>query len=384
MLKQINRKPVFSAIGVLLVLLAVITLLSGCSTARGAVARGWAGGVVADDILFIGSMQGNLVSVNTTDGWLMMTVPLESQEASTGFLSCAQGSSAVAIYGSPTIAGDLVCVGGYNGKIYAFSREEMREEPRWVYPRQDTIGGSVIGSLVYDQGKLYFGAANNKVFALDAADGYKEWDVELGDMIWSTPAVSGDSLYIGCFDQKLYALDTADGSTRWEFETEGAIVSSPVVSGNTVYIGSFDRYLYALDAATGNLKWKFMADNWFWASLLVHNNRIYAPCLDGKIYVLDTADGTVIAEYNLEDPVSASPVIIGDTIVAVTQQGDIYAMDTARDMYDKLASLEEAVFAPLIAGNGKVFVHTNLDTLYEVDARTGAKREIDIKEEETE
>ncbi len=379
MLNRIKTRPIYKIALIVLALFASVIILSGCSATRGAVARGWAGGIVEGGVLYTGSMEGNLVSVNTSDGRLISSIPLETQEPTTGFLSCARVSSAVAMYSSPTIAGDLVCVGGYNGKVYAFGRDEMRQEPRWVYPRQDDVGGSIIGGILYNEGKLYFGSANNLVFSLDAADGYKEWEIELPDKIWSTPVISNNTLYIGCFDNKLYALDTADGSIRWEYETGGAIVSTPVVSGNTVYVSSFDRTLYALNAATGSLKWKYTADNWFWAKPVVYNGVIYAPCLDGKIYAIDTGTGNVKTEYNLESPVSSSPVLTNDVLIAATQDGVIYSIDTTGTGHEILAVLEEQVFAPLIAGDGKVYIHTNLDTLHEVDAKTGAKREIDIK-----
>ncbi|MFC1946586.1 PQQ-binding-like beta-propeller repeat protein [Chloroflexota bacterium] len=372
-------RPIYKIIFLVLVLFAVVITLPGCAATRGAVARGWSGGVTEDGVIYTGSMEGNLVSVNATDGRLILSIPLETQEPSSGFLSCAQGSSAVAIYSSPMIADDLVCVGGYNGKIYAFSRNEIRQEPRWVYPRQDNVGGSIIGGIIYDQGKLYFASANNKVFALDATDGYKEWEIELPDKVWSTPVILNNMLYIGCFDKKFYALDTADGSIEWEYETEAAIVSTPVVDGNTVYFSSFDRNLYALNAATGSLKWKYSADNWFWATPVVYDGTIYAPCLDGKIYMIDTASGEKKAEYDLESPVSSSPVLIGDVLVAATQDGAIYGFNVAGTGYKELAAVEEMVYAPLIAGDGKLYVHTNLDTLHEVDAITGAKREIYMK-----
>jgi len=379
-MREIKKiKPFYKIVFLVLVLFAVVIALPGCSATRGAVARGWAGGVMEDGVIYTGSMEGNLVSINATDGRLILSIPLETQEPASGFLSCAQASSAVAIYSSPMIADDLVCVGGYNGKIYAYSRYEMRQEPRWVYPRQDNVGGSIIGGIIFHQGTLYFGSANNKVFALDAADGFKEWEIELPDKIWSTPVILNDMLYIGCFDKKLYALDISDGSIEWEYETEGALVSTPVVDGNTVYFSSFDRNLYALDAATGNLKWEYPADNWFWATPVVTNGVIYAPCLDGKIYVIDTSNGEKKSEYDLESPVSSSPVLIDNVLVAATQDGMIYGIDISGTEYRELASLEATVFAPLIAGDGKVYVHTNLDTLHEVDAKTGAKREIYMK-----
>jgi eukaryotic-like serine/threonine-protein kinase len=383
MLKNFKFKPINQITIILLVLLAGIITLSGCSSSRGAIARGWAGGVLADDILFVGSMKGNLVSVNATSGGLILSVPLETATPSSGFLSCGRASPAIVMYKSPVMAKDLVCVAGYNnGKVYAFGSEDLREEPRWVYPRQDTLeNGYIVGGLTYDNGKLYYGTSIGKVFALDAAEGYKEWDIDLSKKIWSTPAVSGNVLYIGSFDKKLYALNTADGSTKWEFETEGAIASTPLVVGNTVYIGSFDRYMYALNADTGSLKWKFMADNWFWSRPILYGNTLFAPCLDGKVYLIDINNGEKKAEYNLESPISSSPVIVDNNIAVATQGGTIFSIKGDGTDFEMLAFLaeKEKIYADLVAGEGKIYVHSYLDNLYEVDAKSGAKREITIE-----
>ena len=367
----------------ILLLLLVICVaglaFSGCRAALGAVAGGWSGGTIANGILFVGSMEGKLVAANTTDGRLLWAVPLEKPSEGGGGFGCARGSTAVAIYGSPAVAEDLVYIGGYNGKIYAFSWDEAREEPRWVYPRQESIGGSIIGGIIFDQGKLYFGSANQKVYALNAADGYKEWDFDTGDKIWSTPVIEGDTLYIGSFDKKLYAIDTTTGKGKWEFEAEGAIVATPVIYNNTVYFGSFDRYLYAIDATDGNLRWKFMAENWFWAKAVVYNDTIYAACLDGKVYALNVESGNKQVEFDLGGPISSSPVLVDGLLIVTTEEGVIYALDTDSNQKRQLANLEEKVYAPLVASQDKVYIHTDTDTLYEVDVRSGAKREIDIK-----
>lgn len=378
-------RPIYKIAILVIVLFAMVIALPGCAATRGAVARGWAGGVVTDGIIYTASMEGNLVTINATDWRTLNTTPLETQEPSSGFLSCAQVSSAVAIYSSPITADDLVYVGGYNGKVYAFSRDEMRNEPRWVYPRQDTVGGPIIGGIIYNQGKLYFGSANNKVFALDAADGYKEWETDLPDNVWSTPVILNDTLYIGCFDKKFYALSITDGTIKWEYETEGAIVSTPVVDGNTVYFSSFDRYLYALNAATGSLKWKYQAENWFWATPILYDGTIYAPCLDGKVYLIDTNNGQKEDEYNFENPISSSPVIVDDVFLVATQQdkkGEIrnsvlHYINVKDGSHGELFtfSKDENVFAPLVASNGKVYIQTSLNELHEIDAKTGAKRQ---------
>jgi outer membrane protein assembly factor BamB len=369
-------------------LLLVGLVFTGC-TGRTTIPKGWSGGTVEGNNLYIGTMDGRLVAVNTDNGSRLWSAKLEMGATSGGGFGCAQGPTSVAIYGSPAVSDNLVYVGGYNGKVYAYPTAG-REDPKWIYPRQGNLSGSIVGSLVTDEGRVYFASASGWVYALDTAEGYKVWSFSTGEKIWSTPAIAGDTLFIGTFGKKLYALNADNGTEKWEkpFETEGAVVAPPAVDGNTVYIGSFDRNLYALDMATGSLKWKFKADNWFWAKPVIYNDVVYAGCLDGKVYALNAKTGDKLIEFDLGSPVSSSPVLVGDSIVVATEDGVIYRID-AGNKQKKLVDLKKdesneekkkkRVNAPLAASGGTVYIHTAEDTLYAVDVQSGAIREFTIK-----
>ena len=360
----------------LLVILLMVGLTSlGC--VRGLQSVGWSGGAVSGGTLFVGSKEGRLVAVNIADESRQWSEPLKASTPAGGFGcapaagggGCATAPAGVAIYGTPAASGDLVYIGGYNGKIYAFHSSSLAT--RWVYPREGNLE-PIVGGLVVAQGKVYFGCSDGKVYALDAATGDKQWEFETGDKIWSTPAIDGDTLFIGSFDNKLYALSATDGSQRWEFKTGGAIVSTALVQDNTVYIGSFDRYLYAVNAIDGSLRWKFMGENWFWTKPIAYDNTVYAGCLDGKVYALQASSGGKVAEFTLESPVSSSPVMVDSSIIFASQKGVIYSLDTGSSELKRLIDIEEAVYGPLCASEGVVYIHTQNLTLHRVNANTGA------------
>ena len=361
-------------------LIMVILLVGGLSVfgcvGRGAIPKGWSGGVVADDTLFLGSMEGKLVAVNISDGSRLWPDVLLETEPTGGGFGCAPASTAVAIYGSPAVAEELVYVGGYNGKIYAISSSSGAL--RWVYPRDGNLQ-PVVGGTVVSQGRVYFGCSDGKVYALDAETGDKEWEFPTGDKIWSTPVIDGDTLFIASFDKKVYALSVTDGSKKWEFETEGAIASTPLVYNNTIYIGSCDRNLYAVNATDGSLVWKseVKADNWFWAKLVICNNTIYAGNLDGKVYILNAETGEeVVDTIDLGSQISSSLVLVDDSVIIASEDGRIWAIDTSNNQKSELKNLEEKINAPLCASDGVVYVHTQKGILYDVDAQTGAVRQL--------
>jgi outer membrane protein assembly factor BamB len=289
---------------------------------------------------------------------------------------------AIAIYASPGVAEDLVYIGGYDGKVYAYQLADgkLRGQPLWTYPRQGNLGGSIIGGLTVADGKLYFGTANGTVYALTAAEGYEEWSYDIGKKIWSALAIEGDTLYIGSFDKKVYALNAATGAKKWEFETGGAISATPLVKDGKIYIGSYDRHLYALDTS-GKLVWKFPADdatdapsNWFWVSPIVHNDVIYAPCLDGKVYVLNALTGSYIDTIdlrpdtaNIDVAISSSPILINNMMVVAATRlyknsgSYIYKIDITNGTRTELTRFNEGVNAPLFADGEFVYLHTTRD-----------------------
>ena len=283
----------------------------------------------------------------------------------------------MAIYGTPAVSGELVYVGGYNGKVYAFNKSSL--EIRWVYPREDNLQ-PIVGGLVVANGMVCFGSSDGRVYALDAATGDKLWDFETGDKIWATPAVNDDTLLIGSFDKKLYALNVYSGSQNWEFETGGSIISTPLVHEGMVYCGSFDRHLYAINAVDGSLKWRFMGENWFWAKPVAYENAIYAGCLDGKVYVLKADTGDKIAEFDLGSPVSSSPGIADGSVIFASRKGAVYSIDTTLNELKPLVEIDEDIYGPICVSEGVVYIHTQDLTLHRINADTGAVlRSISLK-----
>lgn len=369
------------AIAIFLLVIGIISF----SCVKGLTAIGWSGGAVSDDTLYVGTKEGRLVALNLTDESRLSGEKLSAGGASGGLFGCiptgggcAGGGAGVAIYGTPYFTDELVYIAGYNGKVYAYNKENLAT--RWVYPREGYME-PIVGGVVVSYGRVYFGDSDGYVYALDAETGDFIWEAATGDedvkrnKIWSTPAVVGDTIYIGSTDKVFYAFNTADGSRKWVFPTEGVITATPLVVDGIVYIGSHDRYLYALNTADGELKWKFKGENWFWAKPLMYEGEIYAGCLDGRVYALDAATGNKLNEFNLEGPLPSEPVSYEDNAIFCTEEGAIYSINTVQDSLKQLAVLDEdkaEVNGPLAIHDGVIYIHTSDLLLRRVNAETGA------------
>jgi outer membrane protein assembly factor BamB len=396
-MKKIKDKSARIGLGIIvLVVMCVIIGMAGLSCVQGLNTIGWSGGAISGDVLYVGSEEGRLVSVDMTDGSRQFAEALKSSSSSGGLFGCSSmtagcgGTPSVAIYGTPAVSGDLVYIAGYNGKVYAYAKDGLAL--RWVYPR-DSYLPSIVGSVVVANDIVYFGTSGGKydgnnvggaVLALDAFTGDPVWDSPYftDDKIWATPLVDSDTLYIGSFDKKVCAIDATTGVEKWTYLTEGSVIAGPLIVDNTIYIGSLDRNFYALDAGTGAYKWSFMGENWFWSQAVFLNGKIYAANLDGKVYVLDPATGSLIDSYDLEESLAASPVINGTDIIFATRRGAVYKIDTVLNQADLLATLEDVTInGPLAINDGIIYVHTQDMELVRINADTGKvfDKVIDLK-----
>ena len=99
--------------------------------------------------------------------------------------------------------------------------------------------------VVDELGDIYIGSTDS-VLAFHQ-DGTAKWTYVLGSSCYSLALGPLGKLYVGASDGLLYALDRNHGTLGWTYKTAGAILSSPTVSADgSVYVGSNDGALYSL------------------------------------------------------------------------------------------------------------------------------------------
>ena len=82
------------------------------------------------------------------------------------------------------------------------------------------------------------------------------------DSARAQPTVAGGRVFLGARNGRLYALDAKSGCTIWEFKARAEVRTAVLVSPagpdgrNTVYFGDTKANLYAVDAATGEQLWR--------------------------------------------------------------------------------------------------------------------------------
>ena len=233
-------------------------------------------------------------------------------------------------------------------------------EPTWIFE----TGFWILSSPVIVDGVVYIASYDSNLYAIDYFSGELIWNMTLGDVAFSTPAIDIDNkrLYI-CADL-LYGIDTDNGQVDWTFQTQSPYnweINSPVFHDNKVFIGSLDGNMYAVNSFTGDEVWHFTtgtyvgdtreddSEGWIYGSPTVVDGKVFFSTANeggnegaayvSKMYALDEATGDVIWVYNFGngaipytgDHSGSGPSVdmsIGDNgLVFVGNAATVYAFD---------------------------------------------------------
>ena len=146
------------------------------------------------------------------------------------------------------------------------------------YQDLDTNRGQEASPIVVD-GVLYVTSAWSKLFAFDAKSGKLLWKFdphvpgETGikgccDVVNRGVAAWDGRIYLGAYDGRLIALDAKSGKQVWSVQTTDparyyTITGAPRIANGKVFIGNAGSeigvrgYVSAYDAKTGRLLWRF-------------------------------------------------------------------------------------------------------------------------------
>ena len=138
-------------------------------------------------------------------------------------------------------------------------------------------------------------------------------------MMFGQPTVAAGRVFIGAQNGHVYALDQKSGCYYWDYRASGVVrtaITVADVGGRLVALfGDRRGYAYCLDAATGETIWKVTADDEAGTVItgapVLFENRLYVPIADndggasgnplyecckgrGAVVALDAATGAVV------------------------------------------------------------------------------------------
>ncbi|MFI8284580.1 outer membrane protein assembly factor BamB family protein [Streptomyces albidoflavus] len=279
------------------------------------------------------------------------------------------------VWGTPTLAGDLVYVTSFEVHALDVATGRRRFKTR-----------DVAWSMAVADGRIH-ASDGPTLYALDAADGSDLWRMPTDAWVYSLKADRG-TVVTGTRGGGVQAWEAANGEKLWEltgaqtdFETPEA---GPVVHDGTVYVWQ-DARLRALEARTGQERWSYpIGDAASCGGVPVRLTQ----ASDGYVYVaagtralaIDVLGGHV--RWHFESPAvflsppafAPGPAVTGGGVYLTDYLGTVYALDATdgRDRW-RIATEARSATEPVLVSGGHVHVGSGKG-LYTLDAVTGTPK----------
>ncbi len=217
--------------------------------------------------------------------------------------------------------GSQLIVAGFDKVLY--SLDPATGATQWEF-RGST--SRYYASPLVANGLIYAASTDYHLYALNF-DGELQWDYAAGQALWAMPVSDGARVYFGALDGQVYALDATTGELVWNRDVGNAVLGTPALDlDGTLYTGTLSGAVYALDTATGELRWTqpFQAEGDVWASPALANGNLYIADATGWIYILDPADGQE-SQLRIEtgEVILNGPLFIQDMLVYGTGEGSL-------------------------------------------------------------
>jgi len=379
----------------IVIFLLPLTLASCAPWGGSQSAGGWAGTVVYEGTVYVGTLDGRVVAINSSTENLEWAYSIAPITAPSGGLSCGETSIPTAIYGTPIVDEGIVYIGTYSGQVLALSMLARGQnltfpqrgygEWEWACPINNARSNAIVADLLLSGDTIYVSSSNGRVYSLDKEFGDLNWESKVLNerhiKLWTSPIIQDNALYISTYDGHIYGLSLETGDLlSWYFESDAGFASSPVIYEDAMFLGSFDRYLYAVNISSSIPMWKFPeekpAGNWFWAPPVTKGGIVYAGCLNGGLYAVEAKTGENLWEFNAGSPIVASPVLMDNMLIVVDESGTVYVFDLNTELGNEAVplmtvSIDAAVKSSFCAQEGLIYIRGDDNQLYVVDIDVG-------------
>ena len=304
---------------------AQLFVLLAC--ARLSAPEGWSSGALSGDVLYIGTMEGDVRALDLDNGAAIWKFQLKGE----------------AVYGTPAIDGDRLFVSGYDGHLYGFDLQV------WEAGSTDDDGALVIHipeSTTAFRVKAESGSRVGQLMVRFADDGTVEVDADDRDLVVKlneSPRPGGSPTLVVTEPRSKEPVSGAavsvDGVARGTWTKRvglGAqIVGSPVIANGLVLVGSSDGNLYAFDPDDPSRDWKYATGDELWSTPAVSDGVVYFGSLDHNVYAIRANDGTEVWRFSAKGAITAVPLIVDGLVYIGSFDSVSYALDakTGEDVW---------------------------------------------------
>ncbi len=260
--------------------------------------------IVAGNILFMGTMQGELHAVDIETGKKISYMKTYSPVSSSPVIF-----NKYLIVGTESNNENLLCIDTDDGEI------------RW----SKNLGGVASSPMVEDS-LLFAGGLDGKFYCLEAAYGTKKWIFDAENPIRSSPCAWGDLVFCANTRGTVFALEKNTGVLRWKFGTNNAVFAGLTASQGRLFVASRDSNLYIFDAVTGAVDKKIPVGNKIMSAPAVDENNVFVPSLDGSLLAFSLSDGTLRWKFQSKSAINTTPIVTPTAIFVASLDQRLYAV----------------------------------------------------------
>jgi len=239
------------------------------------------------------------------------------------------------VLAAPQVGEGLVVVRSGDNRIFALDIADGKR--RWVYQRsvptlslRSNVGVTLAGKTVlagFPGGKLVAIASNNGAPIWEGAVALPKGSTELERVadVTSSPVVSGREVCAAAYQGRVTCFDLASGSPLWSREMSSA--AGLDMDARNVYVSDDKGAVHALDRSNGASVWK--QDKLFMRQLsrpLAVGNLVAVGDYKGVVHFLRSEDGSFAARASSDGGgVAAEPQRLDKGVLVQTRSGGLYA-----------------------------------------------------------
>src|SRR5262249_14375861 len=127
--------------------------------------------------------------------------------------------------------------------LYLLDRQTGTARSRLKLP------GTVLGTPATDGRRVYLGTTSGRVVAVDLGARTVIWDRVVGDAVYGSPALVGDTVFVLSRDGRLWLIpvDAPDRATSHALDIVATAGPTPLTSGQGVLVGSVSGEVLLVD-----------------------------------------------------------------------------------------------------------------------------------------
>lgn len=169
------------------------------------------------DLVVAGFPSGKLVAVTLAGGFPRWEATIATPRGSNELERMAD------VVGSPIVAGDVICVGAFQGRVGCVDRDSG--VVRWARDFSSGVGVDA------DDKAVYLSDANGVVYALDVRTGSTLWKQDkLSYRVVGRPLIVGTFVAVADAEGWIHLLERADGRFAAQVRPDSSGVTAPLVA----------------------------------------------------------------------------------------------------------------------------------------------------------